>query len=91
MPTMVIKGKITKGYDHWLEVFDGAEQLRNSKYGIKCIYRGHEVADPDTIHVVMYTPSMEVVMQHMENEKELIDKAGGDPNPAANEMVICSD
>ena len=91
MPTMVIKGKITKGYDHWLEAFDGAEELHKSKYGIKCIYRGHEIDDPDTIHVVMYTPSMEAVMEHMENDKELIDKAGGDPNPAANEMIICSD
>ena len=33
---------------------------------------------------------MEAVIGHTANEKELIDKAGGDPNPAVNEMVICS-
>jgi hypothetical protein len=27
----------------------------------------------------------------MENDAELIAQAGGDPNPEANEMVICSD
>ena len=91
MPTLVIKGKITKGYDHWVAVYDGAEELRNSKYKIKTIYRGHELEDPASIHVVMYTPSMEVLQQHMENEAELIETAGGDPNPESNVIVLCSD
>ena len=47
--------------------------------------------DPNTIHVVLYTPSMEIIQQHMENDAELIAQAGGDPSPEANEMVICSD
>ena len=34
MPTLILKQKITKGYDHWLAAFDGAEELR-SGYGIK--------------------------------------------------------
>ena len=42
MPTLVIKGKITKGYEHWVNVYDQAEELRDTKYGIKTIYRGHE-------------------------------------------------
>ena len=29
MTTLVIKGKITKGYDHWVKVYDKAEELRN--------------------------------------------------------------
>ena len=91
MPTLVIKGKITRGDDHWLKVFDESEEMRNSKYGIKCLYRGHEIDDPDTIHVVMFTPSMETIQQHMENDADLITEAGGDPSPEANEMVICSD
>lgn len=91
MPTLVIKGKITKGYDHWLDAFDGSEEMRNSRYGIKCLYRGHEIDDPDTIHVVLFTPSIETVQQHMQNDAELIAQAGGDPTPEANEMVICSD
>ena len=91
MPTLVIKGKITKGYEHWLEAFDGLENTRNSKYGIKCLYRGHQMDDPNTIHVVLYTPSIEKIQQHMEIDAELILQAGGDPSPEANEIVICSD
>ena len=49
MPTLVIKGKITKGYNHWVKVYDEAEDLRNSKYGIKTVYRGHELEDPNKI------------------------------------------
>ena len=91
MPTLVIKGKITKGYDHWVKVYDEAEDLRNSKYGIKTVYRGHELADPNTIHVVMFTPNMDVLQQHMENEADLIADAGGDPSPEANHITMCSD
>ena len=54
MTTLVIKGKITKGYDHWVKVYDKAEELRKSKYGIKTIYRGHEIENSNIIHVVMY-------------------------------------
>ena len=91
MPTLVIKGKITKGYDHWVKVYDDAEDLRNSKYGIKTVYRGHELEDPNTIHVVMVTPNMDVLQQHMENEADLIADAGGDPSPEANHITMCSD
>ena len=89
--TLVIKGKITKGYDHWVKVYDEAEDLRNSKYGIKTVYRGHELEDPNTIHVVMFTPNMDVLQQHMENEADLIADAGGDPSPEANHITMCSD
>ena len=91
MPTLVIKGKITKGYDHWVKVYDEAEDLRNSKYGIKTVYRGHELEDPNTIHVVMFTPNMDVLQQHMKNEADLIAEAGGDPSPEANHITMCSD
>ena len=91
MPTLVIKGKITKGYDHWVKVYDEAEDLRNSKYGIKTVYRGHELEDPNTIHVVMFTPNMDVLQQHMKNEADLIADAGGDPSPEANHITMCSD
>ena len=50
MPTLVIKGKIIKDYSHWAKVYDEAEELRNSKYGIRTIYRGHEMEDESTIH-----------------------------------------
>ena len=74
MPTLVIKGKITEGYDHQLKVFDESELMRNSKYGIKCLYRRHEIDDPDTIHVVMFTPSMETIQEHMKNDADLLQK-----------------
>ena len=91
MPTLVIKGKITKDYSHWVKVYDEVEDLRNSKYGIKTIYRGHEMEDESTIHVVMSTPSMEVLQKHMENEAELIANAGGSTNPEDNIITLCSD
>ena len=91
MPTLVIKGKITKKYSFWVKVYDEAEDLRNSKYGIKTIYRGHELEDESTIHVVMHTPSMEALQQHMENEAEMIASAGGSTKPEDNTMTLCSD
>ena len=91
MPTLVIKGKIIKDYSHWVKFYDEAEELRNSKYGIRTIYRGHEMEDESTIHVVMNTPSMEFLHQHMENEAELIASAGGSTNPEDNTITLCSD
>lgn len=91
MPTLILKQKITKGFDHWLAAYDGAEDLRSSKYGIKTIYRGQDIEDKDTIHVVMYTPNMDVIREHMENEADLIASAGGDTNPASMSMSIASD
>ena len=41
MPTLVIKGKITKGNEYWVKEYDQAKELRDSKYGIKTIYWGH--------------------------------------------------
>ena len=32
MPTLVIKGKITKGYDHWLVEYDRLEKHREEKW-----------------------------------------------------------
>ena len=65
--------------------------MRNSKYGIKTIYRGHELEDESTIHVVMHTPSMEVLQEHMKNEAELIASAGGSTKPEDNIITLCSD
>ena len=51
----------------------------------------YELENSNTIHVVMYTPSMEVLQKHMENEAELIAEAGGDTSPEANVITLCSD
>jgi len=91
MPTLVIKGKITKGYDHWLAEYDGLEKHREENYGIKTIYRGQNLKETDTIHIVMFTPTMEALQKHMETDAEIISKAGGDPNPEASTIAVCSD
>ena len=91
MPTLVIKGKITKGYDHWLAEYDGLEKYREENYGIKTIYRGQNLKETETIHIVMFTPTMEALQKHMENDAEIISKAGGDPNPEASTIAVCSD
>ena len=91
MPTLILQQKITKGFDHWLAAYDGAEDLRSSKYGIKTIYRGQDIENKDIIHVVMNTPNMDVIREHMENEADLIASAGGDTDPASMSMSIASD
>jgi hypothetical protein len=91
MPTVIIKGKMTKGYDHWLAAFEGLEERRDKDYGIRTLYRGQDLQEADTFHLVMFTPSMEVLQSHMENEAVLIAEAGGDPDPDANTMSISSD
>ena len=90
MPTLILKQKITKGYDHWLAAYDDAEELRSTKYGIKKIYRGHDINDSDTIHVLMYTPNMDVIQEQMENQAVLIASAGGDTNPRTMSMSVAS-
>ena len=72
MPTVIIKGKMTKGYDHWLAAFEGLEERRDKDYGIRTLYRGQDLQEADTFHLVMFTPSMEVLQSHMENEAVLI-------------------
>ena len=90
MPTLIIKSKINKGYDHWLKAYDSAEELRVNQYGIKTLYRGHDMEDATTVHVVMNTPSMEALQQHMENDAELMADAGGDPSPENTQITVCS-
>ncbi len=91
MPTLIIKTKVTKGYDHWAKSFDGAEELRVSQYGIKTLYRGHELGDPNSVQVVMHTPTMEALQSHMEKDAALMADAGADPNPEATSITVCSD
>ena len=61
------------------------------KNGIKTIYRGQNLKETDTIHIVMFTPTMEALQKHMETDAEIISKAGGDPNPEASTIAVCSD
>ena len=61
MPTLVIKGKITKGYEHWVKVYDQTQELRYTKYGIKTIDKGHELEIPNTIDDIVNTPSLDLL------------------------------
>ena len=54
-------------------------------------YKGYDAYDRDTLNVVMYTPSMEVIQQHMENKAEVIASAGGESDPERMSMSIASD
>ena len=83
MPTLIIKSKITKGYDHWLKAYDSAEELRVNQYGIKTLYRGHDMEDATTVHVVMNTPSMEALQQHTATST-LSNSADGTSADSAN-------
>ena len=61
MPTLVIKGIITKGYEHLVKVYDQTYELRYTKYGIKTIDRGHELEVPNTRDDIVNTPSLDLL------------------------------
>ncbi|MBC8552781.1 MAG: hypothetical protein ISR74_06930 [Candidatus Thioglobus sp.] len=67
------------------------EEHRENNYGIKTVYRGQDLNESDTIHVVMFTPTMEALQSHMEADADVIARAGGDPNPEAATISMCSD
>ena len=46
--------------------------------------------DATTVLVVMNTPSMEALQQHMENDAELMADASGDPSPENTQITVCS-
>ena len=63
---LIIKRKMTQGYDHFQEVSNISEAMRNAKYGIECSYQERLMADPHAFHVVFYTAVMEIIQQHKE-------------------------
>ena len=75
MPTLIIKGKITKGYDHWLAAFDGSDGTLSLNTVSKCHIPWSGFKRARYIRV-MHTPTMEAVQKHMENDAELISEAG---------------
>ena len=44
----------------------------------------------DKTNFINFTPRIQDIMEHMENDKEFNDKAGGDTNPAVHKILICS-
>ena len=79
-----------KDWDHWKKAFDDHREPRET-FGIKTIYVGNEIENPNKVHIVMDTPSadtMQKFMQQPENSK-VIAESGHIQETTS--MVVCSD
>jgi len=66
-----------KDWVHWKKMFDEHSAPRDAA-GIKTIYVGNEIENPNKVHVVMETPAadtMQKFMQDPENPK-IIEQSG---------------
>jgi len=88
MPTIIMNAKLEKPYNAWVKAFDEHQSLR-SAVGIKDMYRGHELSDPHTIHVVMSVPSMKIMDDFMKENAEFIKNAGH--NLESTQVTVCTD
>jgi hypothetical protein len=88
MPVVIMRAKLEKSYEHWVSAFDGNNDAREAA-GFKVLYRGHELNDPTTIHVVQYTPSVELIGKFMKENADVIKEAGHIPE--STEVTICTD
>ena len=88
MPTIIMNAKLEKTYDDWVKAFDEHQSLRTA-VGIKDMYRGHELSDPNTIHVVMSVPSMEIMDAFMKENAAFIKNAGH--NLESTQVTVCTD
>jgi hypothetical protein len=77
-------------WDHWKKMFDEHSGPRQEA-GIKTIYVGNELDNPNKVHVVMQTPAadtMQKFMQDPENSK-IIEQSGHKQETTV--MAVCSD
>ena len=77
-------------WDHWKKMFDEHSSPRQEA-GIKTIYVGNELDNPNKVHVVMQTPAadtMQKFMQDPENAK-IIEQSGHKQETTV--MAVCSD
>ena len=88
MPTVIMKAKLEKPYEHWVKAFDDHKPVREAA-GFKDLYRGHLMDDANTIQAVIYTPSMETLDQFMKDEAEVISEAGHIAE--STEITVCTD
>ena len=88
MPTVIIKGKLEKSYDHWVAAFDAHESARKSA-GLNVLYRGHDLSDSAAIHIVLQTPSMETLSKFMQDNADYMKESGN--SPGSGEVTVCSD
>ena len=66
-----------KDWTHWKKMFDEHSGPREAA-GIKTIYVGHELENPNKVHIVMETPAAETMQKFMQNEEnaKVIEKSG---------------
>ena len=88
MPTVIIRGKLEKSYDHWVAAFNAHESARKA-VGLNVLYRGYDLNDSGVIHIVMHTPSMETLSKFMQDNAEYIKESGN--TPGSLELTVCSD
>ena len=88
MPTVIMKAKLEKPYEHQVKAFDDHKSVREAT-GFKDLYRGHLMDDANTIQAVIYTPSMETLDQFMKDEAEVISEAGHIAE--STEITVCTD
>ncbi len=77
-------------WDHWKKMFDEHSGPRQEA-GIKTIYVGNELDNPNKVHVVMQTPAADTIqkfMQDPENAK-IIEQSGHKQETTV--MAVCSD
>ncbi len=75
---------------HWKKMFDGHSGQREAA-GIKTIYVGNEIENPNKVHIVMETlaaDTMQKFMQDPENAK-VIEQSGHKQETTV--MAVCSD
>ena len=77
-------------WTHWKKTFDEHSAPRDEA-GIKTIYVGNELENPNKVHVVFQAPAadtLEKFMQDSENAK-IIEQSGHKQETTV--MVVCSD
>ena len=79
-----------KEWSHWKKMFDEHTGPREAA-GIKTIYVGHELENPNKVHIVMETLAADTMQKFMQNEEnaKVIEKSGHKHETTV--MSICSD
>ena len=67
---IITNAKITKGYEHWKQMFEGNENLRQ-EYGLNVLAYGHPKDNNEEIYTVIEVESMDK-MQEMLKLPEMI-------------------
>ena len=75
MPKVIINTNLIKSYQDWEKAFNAHEKER-LKANIKTIYYGHELKDPNKVHLIFEVPSIKLLQDFMEAHSDAIEKSG---------------